>query len=72
MICLIHFYCFSWAIEERYGACLINEPEFVSDVVRQTRSQASPNLSVSVKCRIHEDIRSVFENSDIFPFFSIC
>ncbi|XP_023347012.1 tRNA-dihydrouridine(20a/20b) synthase [NAD(P)+]-like isoform X2 [Eurytemora carolleeae] len=46
-----------WAIKEGIGACLINNPEFVADVVKQTRMKVSnPNFSVSVKIRIHEDI----------------
>ena len=43
--------------QEGIGACLINNPEFVSDVVRQTKAKISdPSFSVSVKIRIHTDI----------------
>jgi len=46
-----------WALQEGIGACLINNPEFVSDVVKQTRRKVhNPNFSVSVKIRIHDDI----------------
>eukprot|EP00092_Neocalanus_flemingeri_P032204 GFUD01035002.1.p1 GENE.GFUD01035002.1~~GFUD01035002.1.p1 ORF type:complete len:302 (+),score=58.57 GFUD01035002.1:83-988(+) len=46
-----------WAWKEGIGACLINNPEFVSDVVKQTKAKISdPNFSVSVKIRIHKDI----------------
>ncbi|XP_068963096.1 tRNA-dihydrouridine(20a/20b) synthase [NAD(P)+]-like isoform X3 [Petaurus breviceps papuanus] len=47
-----------WAITEGYGACLINKPELVQDMVRQVRSQVeNPRFSVSIKIRIHDDLR---------------
>ncbi|XP_058276200.1 tRNA-dihydrouridine(20a/20b) synthase [NAD(P)+]-like isoform X2 [Hirundo rustica] len=47
-----------WAISEGYGACLINKPELVKDMVRHVRSQIdNPNFSVSIKIRIHEDLK---------------
>lgn len=46
-----------WAAHEGIGACLINNPQFVCDVVRQTRARVSdPTFSVSVKIRIHGDV----------------
>lgn len=45
-----------WALQEGIGACLINKPEFIHNLVRQTRNQTSSNLSISVKIRIHCDI----------------
>jgi len=46
-----------WAQKEGIGACLINNPEFVCDVVKQTRARVSdPRFSVSVKIRIHDDV----------------
>jgi len=46
-----------WAWKEGIGACLINNPEFVSEVVKQTKAKISdPDFSVSVKIRIHTDI----------------
>ncbi|MEE6481260.1 hypothetical protein FKM82_012807 [Ascaphus truei] len=46
-----------WAMAEGIGACLINRPELVSDMVRQIRNQVNnPRFSVSIKIRIHEDI----------------
>jgi len=46
-----------WAIKEGIGACLIDNPQFVSDVVKQTRARISdPDFSVSVKIRVHSDI----------------
>merc|ERR1712212_1430003 len=51
-----------WAVKEGIGACLIDKPEFVADVVRQTRAKISdPTFSVSVKIRIHSDIRKTVE-----------
>ncbi|XP_039210414.1 tRNA-dihydrouridine(20a/20b) synthase [NAD(P)+]-like isoform X1 [Crotalus tigris] len=47
-----------WAMAEGYGACLINKPELVQDMVRSVRNQAEkPTFSVSVKIRIHEDLK---------------
>jgi len=46
-----------WAVHEGIGACQINKPEFVTDVVRQTRARVSDStFSVSVKIRIHDDV----------------
>jgi len=46
-----------WAWKEGIGACLINNPQFVSDVVKQTKMKISDtNFSTSVKIRVHSDI----------------
>ena len=46
-----------WAQKEGIGACLINNPQFVREVVTQTRARVSdPQFSVSVKIRIHNDL----------------
>jgi len=46
-----------WAQKEGIGACLINNPEFVREVVSQTRARISdPQFSVSVKIRVHSDL----------------
>lgn len=47
-----------WALQEGYGACLINKPELVHSMVRQTKNRVdNPDFTVSVKIRIHDDIR---------------
>ncbi|XP_074726092.1 tRNA-dihydrouridine(20a/20b) synthase [NAD(P)+]-like isoform X3 [Strix uralensis] len=47
-----------WAMSEGYGACLINKPELVQDMVRHVRNQIdNPRFSVSIKIRIHEDLK---------------
>ncbi|XP_064606472.1 tRNA-dihydrouridine(20a/20b) synthase [NAD(P)+]-like isoform X2 [Liolophura sinensis] len=47
-----------WAMGEGYGACLISKPELVQDVVRQARNRVNQqHFTVSIKIRIHEDIR---------------
>ncbi|NXY72247.1 DUS4L synthase, partial [Glareola pratincola] len=47
-----------WAMAEGYGACLINKPELVQDMVRHVRNQIdNPRFSVSIKIRIHEDLK---------------
>ena len=46
-----------WAWKEGIGACLINNPEFVCQAVKQTRAKISdPKFSTSVKIRIHNDL----------------
>uniref|UniRef100_UPI003AAA5FB9 refilin-B isoform X1 n=2 Tax=Centroberyx gerrardi TaxID=166262 RepID=UPI003AAA5FB9 len=47
-----------WAMSEGYGACLINKPELVKDMVRQVRNKVdNPNYTASIKIRIHKDLR---------------
>ncbi|XP_039987482.1 tRNA-dihydrouridine synthase B-like isoform X2 [Xiphias gladius] len=47
-----------WAMSAGYGACLINKPELVKDMVRHVRNQVdNPNYTVSIKIRIHKDLR---------------
>ncbi|XP_071071618.1 tRNA-dihydrouridine(20a/20b) synthase [NAD(P)+]-like [Dasypus novemcinctus] len=46
-----------WAMAEGYGACLINKPELVQDMVKQVKNQVeNPRFSVSIKIRIHDDL----------------
>ncbi|XP_032895604.1 tRNA-dihydrouridine(20a/20b) synthase [NAD(P)+]-like isoform X1 [Amblyraja radiata] len=46
-----------WAIAEGYGACLINKPELVQDMVRLVKNQVEcPQFSVSIKIRLHKDL----------------
>eukprot|EP00095_Tigriopus_kingsejongensis_P005947 maker-scaffold316_size209483-snap-gene-1.39 protein:Tk05947 transcript:maker-scaffold316_size209483-snap-gene-1.39-mRNA-1 annotation:"trna-dihydrouridine(20a 20b) synthase" len=45
-----------WALREGIGACLIHRPDFVADLVRQTCNRC-PGLPVSVKIRLHADVR---------------
>lgn len=49
-----------WAMQEGYGAKLISSPELIKDIVRQTVSRVS-GLPVSIKIRIHENIRKTVE-----------
>ena len=42
---------------EGYGAHLIKHPELIADMVSQASSRSS--LPVSIKIRIHNDLRSV-------------
>jgi tRNA-dihydrouridine synthase len=52
--------CGRWAIQEGYGACLLRHPELLCDMVRQTRSRVNdPDFSVSIKIRLHSDLRQV-------------
>ncbi|XP_042671453.1 tRNA-dihydrouridine(20a/20b) synthase [NAD(P)+]-like isoform X2 [Centrocercus urophasianus] len=51
-----------WAMAEGYGACLINKPELVQDMVRHVRNQIdNPGFSVSIKIRIHEDLKKTVD-----------
>ncbi|XP_067362677.1 B-cell receptor-associated protein 29-like isoform X2 [Channa argus] len=47
-----------WAMSAGYGACLINKPELVKDMVRHVRNQVdNQNYTVSIKIRIHKDLK---------------
>ena len=46
-----------WAMAEGYGAHLIKHPELIADMVTQASSRSG--LPVSIKIRIHNDLRSV-------------
>lgn len=50
-----------WALREGIGASLIDKPEFISDLVRQTRNQCRDDLLVSIKIRIHSDYQKTIE-----------
>ncbi|KAF7694115.1 tRNA-dihydrouridine(20a/20b) synthase [NAD(P)+]-like [Silurus meridionalis] len=51
-----------WAMAEGYGACLINKPHLVKDMVRHVRSQVdNSNYAVSIKIRIHKDVRKTVD-----------
>uniref|UniRef100_A0A1A7YR33 tRNA-dihydrouridine synthase n=1 Tax=Iconisemion striatum TaxID=60296 RepID=A0A1A7YR33_9TELE len=51
-----------WAMSAGYGACLINKPELVKDMVRQIRNQVDkPNYTASIKIRIHKDLRKTVD-----------
>ncbi|XP_028624738.1 tRNA-dihydrouridine(20a/20b) synthase [NAD(P)+]-like isoform X2 [Grammomys surdaster] len=51
-----------WAMADGYGACLINKPELVQDMVRQVRNRVeSPRFSVSIKIRIHDDLAKTID-----------
>ncbi|XP_060745418.1 B-cell receptor-associated protein 29-like isoform X2 [Tachysurus vachellii] len=51
-----------WAMAEGYGACLMNKPQVVKDMVRHVRNQVDkPNYAVSVKIRIHKDVRKTVD-----------
>ncbi|XP_047659848.1 tRNA-dihydrouridine(20a/20b) synthase [NAD(P)+]-like isoform X2 [Tachysurus fulvidraco] len=51
-----------WAMAEGYGACLMNKPQVVKDMVRHVRNQVDkPNYGVSVKIRIHKDVRKTVD-----------
>ena len=50
-------YTHRWAMAEGYGAHLIKHPELIADMVSQAGSRSG--LPVSIKIRIHNDLRSV-------------
>ncbi|XP_070192063.1 tRNA-dihydrouridine(20a/20b) synthase [NAD(P)+]-like isoform X2 [Littorina saxatilis] len=51
-----------WAMTEGYGACLLGKPELLYDMVRQARDRVGdPDFTVSIKIRIHDDIRKTVE-----------
>ena len=45
-------------MQEGIGACLINKPELVKDIVTQARQRVQdPEFCVSIKIRIHDDVK---------------
>ena len=54
-------------MQEGYGACLINKPDMLADMVRQTRARvANERFTVSIKIRIHDDLR--YQRSSLTVF----
>jgi len=51
-----------WALQDGIGASLINKPQLVHDMVRQTRNRIpDTEFTVSVKIRVHQDTRETVE-----------
>ncbi|KAH3880911.1 tRNA-dihydrouridine(20a/20b) synthase [NAD(P)+]-like [Dreissena polymorpha] len=51
-----------WAMADGYGACLIKKPALVRDMVLQARNRVDRlDFTVSIKIRIHDDIRETVE-----------
>ena len=45
-------------MQEGYGACLLDKPELLYDIVSTARNRlCDENFSISIKIRIHDDIR---------------
>jgi tRNA-dihydrouridine synthase 4 len=49
----------SWAIKEGIGCSLMSQPDLVASMVTAAKARIAPNKSVSVKIRIHKDIKFV-------------
>jgi tRNA-dihydrouridine synthase 4 len=47
----------SWAIKEGIGCSLMSQPELVASMVTAAKARIAPDKSVSVKIRIHKDIK---------------
>jgi len=51
-----------WALAEGIGACLIDKPQLVHDMLRATRRTcARQDFTVSAKIRVHDDLRTTVE-----------
>jgi len=51
-----------WAMHEGYGACLLSKPQLLVDMVQQTRARISDDqFTVSIKIRIHDDLKHTVE-----------
>lgn len=50
-----------WAIAEGYGAALIDQPQLISDMLKQKNNLCSPNFPMSVKIRIHDDLNKTVD-----------
>ena len=47
-----------WAMEEGYGARLLEKPEKLADIIKITRNRISDmKFSISTKIRIHDDVK---------------
>ena len=45
-------------MQEGYGASLLNQPELLCDMIKQTRLRVgNSDFSLSIKIRLHNDIR---------------
>lgn len=42
---------------EGYGAWLIDHPELISDAIKMTKARVNSDFTVSIKIRIHSDLR---------------
>ncbi|GBL82518.1 tRNA-dihydrouridine(20a/20b) synthase [NAD(P)+]-like [Araneus ventricosus] len=52
----------SWVLADGYGACLLSKPELVQDMIQQVRNRISDaKYTVSLKIRLHDDIRHSIE-----------
>jgi tRNA-dihydrouridine synthase len=40
-----------------YGACLLKKPDLLADMVRHVKSRVPDDFTVSVKIRLHNDLR---------------
>ena len=62
-------------MQEGYGACLLKKPELLKDMVEAVRSRTahlSNEFTVSIKIRIHENIKYVFQFMlYLFHFFML-
>ena len=59
-----------WACKEGIGACLIEKPEFLSDLVKQTRNRCRSDLAVSIKMRVHADLKRYFNVNPIINLWN--
>nr|XP_042912080.1 tRNA-dihydrouridine(20a/20b) synthase [NAD(P)+]-like isoform X1 [Parasteatoda tepidariorum] len=51
-----------WAMSDGYGACLLEKPEIVQDMIHQVRNRISDSrYTVSLKIRVHDDLRKTVE-----------
>ena len=52
-----------WAYEEQIGCYLLSHPDRVRDIVRAARGRVGWNYPVSVKIRVHDDLRCAHSQS---------
>lgn len=51
-----------WAQAEGYGACLLKKPEYVQDIVQQTKNRVEgEEFTVSVKIRLHHNLKQTVD-----------
>ena len=48
-----------WAMQDGYGACLLQKPQLLAEMISAAKSRVhdSDNFTVSIKIRLHDDIK---------------
>jgi len=58
-VCNTYVYICRWAMQEGYGACLLQKPQLLAEMITAAKSRVSnlEDFTVSIKIRLHNDIK---------------